>query len=271
MAVRRKYVTAAVADAPIEPAMPAPTQAAPPEPPATPMPSPEPDEPNPLQRALESQQRAEDIQRQHRPQQQQQTAVEQYIATIPGLSAHKREFLKQFPGLLAPEVAPIMGKVYQEGMRSGLKDDTPELDQFILTNVEREIEHHRALTSADARSTPENEARHDDINQAADDLANEADTYREASLAAHQPPPPPATPRRVPFSAPVSREVVSMATGGRSQPSDNTLSREEREIARTSFSAPNMTNAQKEFQYLQNKKKLAGWRASGRYPGPERN
>jgi hypothetical protein len=64
---------------------------------------------------------------------------------------------------------------------------------------------------------------------------------------------------------------MSMATGGRSQSSDNTLSREERLIARTSFSAPNMTDAQKEFLYLQNKRKLAAARASGQYPGPERN
>jgi hypothetical protein len=270
MAVRRKYVTAAVADAPIEPAMPAPAEAAPPAAPATPMASPEPDEPNPLRQALHGAQRAEEMQHQHRQQQQPQT-VEQYIDRLPDLSSHKREFLKQHPGLLAPEVAPVMGRAYQAGLQSGLEDDSNQLDQFILSTVSREIEHHRALTSADARSTPENEERHNEIVRGADDLTSEADSYREESLAAHQPPPP-ATPRRtIPTSAPVSREVMSMATGGRSQASsENTLSREEREIARSSFSAPNMTSAQKELLYLQNKRKLAAARASGQYPGRER-
>jgi hypothetical protein len=259
MAVRRKYVSAAVADAPIEPAMPAPAQAAPPAAPATPMASPEPDEPNPLRQALQGAQRADDLQRQHREQQ----TVEQYIDRLPDLSAHKRAFLKQHPGLLAPEVAPIMGRAYQAGLQSGLEDDSKQLDQFILETVSREIEHHAALTSPEARSTRENAQQHHEVDVAAEDLDLEAQGLLEEALAAH-PPPPPAAPRRsIPFSAPVSREVT-MSTGGRPTGS-NTLSREEREIAHISF--PHLAKTAAEIEYLKNRKRMHAAKASGAIQG----
>jgi hypothetical protein len=263
MAVRRRYVSKAdVADAPIEPAMPVVTQAAPPEPPATPMPAREAAEPNALQRALESQVRAEEIQRQNRPQPQQPQSVEGYIDQLPGLTDHKREFLKQFPGLLAPDVAPIMGRAYQEGLQSGLKDDSEDLDRHILETVTRTIEHQAALTSPEARSTPENAQRNDEISMAADDLTGEAEGYLEESLSMHAPPPPP--PRRsIPFSAPVSREVT-MSTGGRPS-GTNTLSREEREIAHISF--PHLAKTAAEFEYLKNRKRMQAMKADGRIQG----
>lgn len=75
--------------------------------------------------------------------------------------------------------------------------------------------------------------------------------------------------RSMPVSAPVSRDVPT-ASGQRQSSSKITLSEEERRIARTSFSS-NMTNAQKELLYAQNKKKLTDRRANGSYPMPERN
>lgn len=80
-------------------------------------------------------------------------------------------------------------------------------------------------------------------------------------------PEPVATPqiqrRSVPMSAPVSRDVPG-ATGQRNS-RNITLTAEERIIARNSFTAPDMTNEQKELLYAQNKAKLHRQRANGEY------
>ena len=76
--------------------------------------------------------------------------------------------------------------------------------------------------------------------------------------------------RSMPVSAPVSRDVPT-ANGQRQPSSKITLTAEERAIAHTSFTAPDMTNAQKELLYAQNKRKLATMRANGQYPQSERN
>lgn len=68
--------------------------------------------------------------------------------------------------------------------------------------------------------------------------------------------------RSMPVSAPVSREVPT--TSGVRQETKMNLSPEERLIARTSFSS-DMTDAQKEYLYAQNKKKLRDMRANGQY------
>lgn len=76
--------------------------------------------------------------------------------------------------------------------------------------------------------------------------------------------------RSMPVSAPVSRDVPTAS--GQRQPSNKiTLTAEQRQIAHTSFSAPDMTNAQKELLYAQNLRKLQQRRANGEYPMPERN
>jgi len=76
--------------------------------------------------------------------------------------------------------------------------------------------------------------------------------------------------RSMPVSAPVSRDVPT-ANGQRQPSTKMTLSAEERAIAHTSFTAPDMTNAQKELLYAQNKRKLGTMRANGQYPQSERN
>lgn len=76
--------------------------------------------------------------------------------------------------------------------------------------------------------------------------------------------------RSMPVTAPVSREVPN-SNGQKPSSSRVTLTEEERLIARTSFTATDMTNAQKEYLYAQNKQKLAQRRANGSYPQPERN
>jgi hypothetical protein len=82
----------------------------------------------------------------------------------------------------------------------------------------------------------------------------------------------PQPPRRsMPMSAPVSRDVPT-ATGERAKPNMMTLSPEERQVARTSFTALDMTNAQKEILYANNKRKLNAMRANGSYrPTTEQN
>lgn len=86
-----------------------------------------------------------------------------------------------------------------------------------------------------------------------------------------EPQPQPAPQQRtMPMRAPVSRDVPS-ASGQRAPSSRITLTPEERQIARTSFTAPDMTDAQKEYLYAQNKAKLAKQRANGSYPQSERN
>jgi len=70
--------------------------------------------------------------------------------------------------------------------------------------------------------------------------------------------------RSMPVSAPVSRDVPT--ANGQRQPSNRiTLSQEERQIARTSFTNPNMSNEQKELLYARNKAKLNKLRANGEY------
>ena len=66
------------------------------------------------------------------------------------------------------------------------------------------------------------------------------------------------------MSAPVSRDVPS-ASGQRQASTTMTLTEEERRIARTSYTADDMTDAQKEYAYAKNKQKLQRMRANGEY------
>jgi hypothetical protein len=86
------------------------------------------------------------------------------------------------------------------------------------------------------------------------------------------PAPSPQPRKSMPMTAPVSRDVPSVASGTRTQNSI-TLTAEERAIARNSFgpikdadgNMVDMTNEQKERLYAQNKAKLQRMRASGEY------
>lgn len=92
----------------------------------------------------------------------------------------------------------------------------------------------------------------------------------KAEPQAEAPPQQPQQRRSMPVSAPVSRDVPT-ASGQRQKPGSMTLTAEERQIARSSFTASDMTNEQKEYLYAQNKKKLATMRSNGQYPQSERN
>jgi len=97
--------------------------------------------------------------------------------------------------------------------------------------------------------------------------------FKAAAAAAPEPelqPQPQPQRRSIPMTAPVSRDVPT-ATGQRQASTKMTLTAEERQIARTSFTAADMTNEQKELLYARNKQKLQQMRANGAYPQSERN
>lgn len=97
--------------------------------------------------------------------------------------------------------------------------------------------------------------------------------FKAAPAAAPEPEPqaqPQPQRRSIPMTAPVSRDVPT-ASGQRQASSKVTLTAEERQIARTSFTAPDMTNEQKELAYARNKQRLQKMRSNGEYPQSERN
>lgn len=131
---------------------------------------------NPLLVQLAAQRHAEDMQRQRAEQPQQQpTSVEQHIDALPGLSDHKRAFLKQYPQLMAEPLHNLMPHNYQLALHAGVADDTPAMDSAILAGVQRDLEHHAQLASAHAGPTAENMPAHQDAVQAAQELAREAE------------------------------------------------------------------------------------------------
>lgn len=104
-----------------------------------------------------------------------------------------------------------------------------------------------------------------------DALDSEFGFKAPAAAAPPEPEPAPQPQRRsIPMTAPVSRDVPS-ATGQRAPSTKITLTAEQRQIARTSFTAPDLTNEQKELMYARNLQKLQRDRANGSYPQPERN
>jgi hypothetical protein len=177
-------------------------------------------------RAIEADRRAEELQRANA---QQPPTIEQHIDSIPGLSDHKRRFLKSHPEFVVDSFhINAMRAAYAVALQAGVPDDSPEMDQHLLAGVRRNIEHQR---------------------------------QRAAPLQQEPPPAPPRT--SVPISAPVSRDIP-MPSGERRPPAI-TLSREEREVAAISF--PNLSPAQAEYQYFQNKKRMLEMKADGRIQG----
>jgi hypothetical protein len=220
---------------------------------------------NSMMAAIEAAQRAEDMQRQQ-PQPAQQPSQEQQLAAhIDGLpiSDHKKRFLRQYPQLLSEPLHHVMRQYYQAALQAGVEDDTPQMDQAILEGVQREIEHHRKLTSASARPTPENAEAHDDTLQSVSELTAEAAQHLAERAAEQTPVEAPVMRRNIPMSAPVSREV-HMASGGRT-PSQITLSRDEREIANSSFR--HLPPHQREMAYAKNKRLMLEMKRDGRLPG----
>jgi hypothetical protein len=164
--------------------------------------------------------------------------------------------LRAFPIIVEdPVVGQIFNRHYAEGLQAGLGDDTPQLDQYLIANVAREIERRRQLALA---------AEPEDV--AVQRLEDEA----EAIMRSEQPPKPIAPPSMPPArkktlpggNAPVSRDSP-MISGDRRQ--ENTLRADEREIARASFK--HLPPAEAEYQYLLNKRKMIEMKRDGRIQG----
>ena len=230
-----------------------------------------------VMRAVEAQRQAEAFQ--HR-RSQEPMSVEQYVDSLPGLTDHKRRFLKSNSDMLNSEQRDLMAQAYVEAMQAGMRDDTPELDRWLVDTVRSEMNSRRARLADAARSAvgtmmqPRQPER--SVEQDAASLAAEAGTLMSAYNARESAPdvvssqlpqaaPVPRTPR-MPMTAPVSREVP-MTSGQRLAPSSQvTLSPEERFIARHSFSDPNMTDEAKERLYASQKARLRDLRSQGKYP-----
>jgi hypothetical protein len=233
-----------------------------------------------LVRAAAATRHAEELQRQHAHRQQaglaepqldpeQRRAIDAHIDGMSDLTEHKRRFLKSHPSLMTKPYNELMKHAYMVAKHAGVPDDTAAMDNAILAGVVRDIEHHHALsalTSAHARPTPENAQAHHDIRESAAALQQEAEGHL-AEMAAENPPPPPPAPRRtIPVSAPVSRDAP-MPSGQRF--SDSTkihLSKEEREIANSSYKhLP--TKEERELAYARAKGKMLKMKANGEIQG----
>jgi hypothetical protein len=198
---------------------------------AAPLP-PQSDDSDALVRAHAAHMRAEDLQRQAA---QRRPTVEAHIDGIPGLSGHKRAFLKQHPHLLEGPNVDAVRFHYQSALSRGVPDDTESMNEAILAGLYREREH-------EAKNAPPPA-----------EAPRIAPRTRSTSL---------------PMSAPVSRDVPSYSSG---KPVSNrmTLSPEERDIAHRSFvdrpDMPKLTNEQREYIYAQNKRKYLQAKADGSY------
>jgi hypothetical protein len=170
--------------------------------------------------------------------QAQAASVEQVVATIPDISQHKRDFLKSNPQFLFDgHQQQLMRKHYQAALAAGVEDDTPEIDKAVLEGVARDVELHRqALAKAARRPEP------------------------QPALA---PQPLPAIRAGIPMTAPVSRDVPAASGQRAADLRTVTLTAEERLIARNSFSAPDMSNEEKEMSYARQKARMLQMRASG--------
>jgi hypothetical protein len=225
-------------------------------------------EPDPIQdpvlHALRQTERAEALQRQYG---QQTKTLAERIESDPQLTGPQRQFLRQHPHVLSDPRALMF---YVSAARSrGVKDDTPEFFDTILRGFEREhergVEHARHL--AEMKSQPRRAV------EKAHERADEIEERALAMVPGAQPPPKaspamapsaPESRRSIPYSAPVHRDVPS-ASGGRMSDTRVTLTAEERDIARRSFTAADMTDEMKEKLYALNKAKLARLRATGQY------
>jgi hypothetical protein len=221
---------------------------------------------DPVLYALRQTERAEALQRQYAAQKAPQSLTEQ-IEADPALTGPQRQFLRQHPHVLSDPRALMF---YVSAARSrGIKDDTPEFFDTILRGFEREhergVEHAKQLAGMTAQPHRAVEKAHE-----------QADEIEERALAmvpGAQPPPKaspamaPSSPesrRSIPVSAPVHRDVPSFG-GNRESYVDTKLTAEERDIARRSYSAPDMTDAQKEYAYWVQREKLRRMRRDGSY------
>lgn len=222
-----------------------------------------------LQRAAAIEQAAQHHQQQHQPApppQAQPMTIEQQIDAAPW-PQWRKDFLRQYPGLLAPENRDYVEFYASQAVHSGIDQNSPDFDRYILDHV---IEEKQAVARSQEQAA---RSRHREQPEAAQASPEPPQSQREAF---QEPPPeprrpPPSEPRRsMPMTAPVSRSEAPSYSGKRTS-SSNTLrlTEEERKIARDSIpdrpDAPKYTDAQKEYLYATNRDKYRRMVADGTY------
>jgi hypothetical protein len=208
--------------------------------------SPEPDV-DPVKRALDATLRAEELHRQHA-----YADHAEKVDQFAGLSSWKRDFLKANPILTLPHVATAAQKIYHAGLASGLADDSEELGNYVLEKTSAELRRQRELRERMPAPEPEHRKR-----LAAELEAEVAQMDGVAPTSATKQAPQ----RSMPISAPVSRAMPSLTSGA--MPMRITLSPEQIQVARSAYSAPDMTNAEKEKAYALNLMKMERMRKAG--------
>jgi hypothetical protein len=184
--------------------------------------------------------------------------------------------------MLNGERSDVMARAYVEAMRVGFRDDTPELDHFLVDTVRAEMTARHGRLAEAARSAMQPPSRPPvSVERAAELLGAEADalmSVRRAkestpdAISSNLPPSPEPPPRtsRMPMTAPVSRDTPMLSGQRPTSHGQVTLSPEERFIARNSFSDPNMSDEAKERLYASQKARLQQMRRDGLYPERER-
>jgi hypothetical protein len=201
---------------------------------------------------LAASRRAEEYQRQ-------QMSVEQHIASLP-ISDFKKDFLRQNPMMLHPEIAPLASRVYQDLRRRGIADDSQELNAAMLAGVMQQIDGQRQGHAPPPPVTHEAQMdRHDvEAEQAAAELERQAEALRIPRAPEILPPP---SRRSLPISAPVSRDIPTAGGQRFSQSSTVTLSKEEREVAHGAYHW--LSKGEAEREYALHKSRMLKARADG--------
>lgn len=237
----------------------------------TPAPSPIRSEDNDaVARAVAAQQRAEELQRQaHRAQLHQANIGElqahhdakgleaeaQQIGSLPPpspvLSERRKDFIRANPELVDPENEQLVTALWRRGLKLGLQEDTEAIDQFVVNGL-------RSAAPPSQASQAPPQAREEPVQRQSAPMADDR---------LHAPAPSPEPRRSMPMTAPPTREVPT--SNGSRRSSDMTLTAEERQIARAAIidrpDMPALTDAEKEFLYLQNRNRYRAMVRDGLY------
>jgi hypothetical protein len=165
----------------------------------------------------------------------------------PAMSERRKAFLQQHRREIEGN-EDAAGDYWRQARRMGIPDDTDEIDNYVLNGLRFEQQARAARMAPAEPEAPEAPA--------APPVARQ-----EPIQAAPMPSPK----RSAPMVAAPSREVPNVNGSRRSDM--NTLSPEERDIARNSImdrpDMPPLTDAQKEFLYLQNRERMRQLKRDG--------
>ena len=192
-------------------------------------------EPNPLGDALAAAQRAEQLQQQWRQPGQ------------PTFAAQIAELRESDP--FRYQAASFY---HSSALAKGIPDDTDEMKAYILDGIQAELlqQHKRAAENVRAAAAQP------------DALLPQPMTVQNPALPRLDQAIMPPKKNSIPMTAPPSRDVPSYS-GKKFDDRKITLSPEERDVARRSYTAPDMDNAAKEYAYAQAKRKMLKMKANG--------